>query len=316
MVERQSKEIRTIVASTSSGEQISFPLAIIRGENRGPVVGIIAGLHGGEYCSIDAALRMYSLFNPPELNGEVRIVPVANVPGFMSRTMFVVPQDKKNLAHHFPGRPDGSYSEQLARLIHQEVIDSCDCVIELRGGELVEMMAPYASVQRTEDEKYNTRAKEMAESCGIENVILREIRPPKESEAAYAAAAFSGKLSILIEAGGQGLRSEEDVTLVTSAILNISGHLGMIDHKAPASAVKHTYMDSFIDVVSPAEGMFYCEVEINEEVRKGSVVGIIRNYGDELVSQVHAPEDGIVLGIVTSFGVRQGTTVMGLGRKI
>ena len=160
------KSIKNIISSTPAGEQISFPLAVVKGESPGPTLGIAAGIHGGEYCGIEAAIRIYSLLEPVKISGQICIIPVSNLPGFMSHRMFVVPQDEKKFSQSFPGNISGSYTEKLAALIYREIIEPSDIVIEFRGGELVETMAHYVSIQRKNDKTYNTTAGERQKSLG------------------------------------------------------------------------------------------------------------------------------------------------------
>jgi len=312
---KKGKKFQMITQSTSTGEQISFPLGKILGGHSGPVLGIIAGIHGGEYCGMEAALRLYSMFEASKLNGEVRIVPVANVAGLMSRTMFVSPQDGKKLSRCFPGRMEGPYTEKLAAMLFREVIGSSDFVFEFRGGELVETMAHYVSIQRTGDEAYNKKACELAELFGAKNVILRQNREAGISESAYAAATFAGKVGLLAEAGSQGLRLEEDVNFLVSGVLNIAGHLGMIDRKPGPPPGAYFYMDRFVDVVSPVEGIFDCIVKVDELVESGQKLGTVRNFGGQVIAEITAPERGMILGIVTAAGVIEGATVIGIGAE-
>ena len=305
-IEAGKKQVQNVVASMPSGEQISFPLAIVKGESPGPTLGIIAGADGGEYCGIEAALRIYSLLEPSKLKGEVRIVPVANIPGFMSRTMFVVPQDGKTI--RYPGKIDGSYSERLSALLYRQIMEPSDCVVELHGGELVEAMVPYVRVMLTTDKKYNAKAKKIADVFGVRNVILAKARGTADKSG-------SDKLRIVAGAGSNGLRAEEDVNSLTTGILNIAGYLNMIERQ-PTLPKERIYMDRFVGVFSPCEGIFDYKVNMGDEVEKGSVLGVIRDYGGKVIAEIYAPEDGVILGIVTSYGVRKGSELIGIGPKI
>ena len=109
----EQKQLQIVTGSMETGEQISFPFGRIQGSGPGPVLGIIAGIHGGEYCGIEAAIQLYCRFDPTLLRGEVRIVPVANVAGFLSKTMFISPQDGKKLSRAFPGNMNGTYTEKI-----------------------------------------------------------------------------------------------------------------------------------------------------------------------------------------------------------
>jgi len=310
-----SKKTHKIIESLPNGEQISFPLAVVRGNRDGPTLGIIAGIHGGEFCGVEAALQIYSALDPKELQGEIRIVPVANLSGFMSCTMFCVPQDGKKLSTAFPGASTGSYTEKLASILHRELISKSDYVVEFRGGELVETMATYVSTQRIGDKAHDVKAEQFAKAFGARNLILlRERRETTASESANTSATYSGKLGLLAEAGGQGLREKIDVDFLKDGIFNVLAHLGMLKGRSLPADIEYRYLDSFVDVVSPVEGIFDWKVDVDEVVERGDVVGLVRDFSGATLAEITVPERGVILGIVTAPGVREGTTVIGIGR--
>ncbi len=312
-----NKQVQQCVASTSSGEQIIFSSVHIHGRQPGPSLAVIAGLHGGEYCGIEAAIQVASLLKPEDLVGEIRIVPVANLPGFMSRTMFTIPQDGKKLSSQFPGQMAGTYTQQLAAMLFHKVIAPSELVIELRGGELTENMAHYVSIQRIADGAYNARAKKLVECFGCRNIILRKPRSMlSENESAYCAATFVGKVGVLAEAGGWGLRKEEDVSFLKTGIMNIMSEIGMLNQAVVSSVNNHIYFESFVDVTSPVEGVFKCNVDVDQHVELGTVLGTVRDFAGDLITEIRAPETGVVLGIVTAAGVTEGVTIVGLGRPM
>jgi predicted deacylase len=217
--------------------------------------------------------------------------------------MFVVPQDGKPI--RYPGKSTGSYSERLAALITREIVNPSDCVIELHGGEIVEAMLPYVRVGLSGDKKNDEELKKLADIFGAKYVLLTKSRETSEKSG-------QKKLRIIGGAGSNGLRIKEDVDFLTSGILNIAGYFNMIERQ-PASVQERIYMDRFVGVFSPCEGVFDYQVNMGDEVKKGSVLGVVRDYGGNVIAEIPAPEGGIVLGIVTSYGVRKGSEVMGIG---
>ena len=305
---------RNVSGTAATGEQISFPLSVVTGSRPGPTLGIIAGIHGGEYCGVEAALQIITNIDPDELQGEIRVAPIANFGGFMSRIMFDVPQDGKKLSAVFPGAAAGSYTEKLAAMLDREIISKSDCVLEFRGGELVETMAHYVSTQRTGDGARDKKAKELAEAFGARNIIRRKIREATDAEPVNTYATYSGKLGLLAEAGGQGLREKTDVDFLRNGTENILAFLGMLQGRSLPSGIQYRYFDSFIDIVSPVEGIFDWTVDVDAEVEQGEVIGRVRDFSGAVVSDITAPERGVILGIVTAPGTREGQTVIGIGR--
>lgn len=56
----------------------SWPYVTIAGHEDGPLATIIAGIHGCEYVSIHAAVRLARELDPGEVRGWILIVPIVN----------------------------------------------------------------------------------------------------------------------------------------------------------------------------------------------------------------------------------------------
>src|SRR5919206_948736 len=92
--ERQEGELRSDLPLLQG---LSWPYVAISGAQDGPRTSIVAGVHGCEYVSIRAAMRLGRELDPAEVRGQVLVVPVLNLPTFWERSAFFTPQDGKNL---------------------------------------------------------------------------------------------------------------------------------------------------------------------------------------------------------------------------
>ena len=91
---------------------LALPVTTIHGNRPGPRVLLTAGVHGCEYCSIQAAIELASELDGDVVAGRLTIVPLANTSGFTERLPEIVAEDGKNLNRVFPGRADGSRAER------------------------------------------------------------------------------------------------------------------------------------------------------------------------------------------------------------
>lgn len=57
------------------GTSIAMPLTVINGVALGPTLLVTAGMHGGEYPSIEAAMRFAAELVPAEVSGQVVVIP-------------------------------------------------------------------------------------------------------------------------------------------------------------------------------------------------------------------------------------------------
>ena len=107
------------------------------------MLALVAGTHGMEYMPIIALQRLRAAIDPKTLSGTVIMVHVANMPSFLSRTIYYSPADGKNLNRVFPGKADGTLSERIAEVITREVIARATHVVDIHCGDGNESLRPY-----------------------------------------------------------------------------------------------------------------------------------------------------------------------------
>ena len=76
---------------------VKIPLTIINGDQDGPTLLITAGIHGGEYPGIAAAMELGRDIEPEHVAGCLIMMHPVNIQGFWARREMIVPEDGKNL---------------------------------------------------------------------------------------------------------------------------------------------------------------------------------------------------------------------------
>src|SRR6476469_8851895 len=132
---------------------LSIPVAVVHGAKPGPVLAVVSGAHGTEYASIIAVERLIQQLDPKTISGTVILVPLINVPSFEQKIAHVNPTDAKSMNRWYPGKMDGTQTDRASFLITREVVDKCDHLIDLHGGDLDESLRPYSYWTRTGNEK-------------------------------------------------------------------------------------------------------------------------------------------------------------------
>ena len=84
---------------------VKIPLTIINGDQDGPTLLITAGIHGGEYPGIAAAMELGRDIEPEHVAGCLIMMHPVNIQGFWARREMIVPEDGKNLNRVFPVTP-------------------------------------------------------------------------------------------------------------------------------------------------------------------------------------------------------------------
>ncbi len=276
------------------GTPIEMPVTVVNGSAAGPRVAITAGVHGGEYPGIEAAIRTAAGLEARDVRGTVVIVHIVDVPAFAARSIYVCPLDGKNPNRLFPGAADGTASERLAHTLFTEVIAPSDAYVDLHGGDLNEALVPFTIIVETGNAGVDAQARDLARVYGIPYVVRGRV-----GGGTYAAAAQRNIPAILTEAGGQGLLDEASLAVHLRGLQNVLRHLRVVEG-APEPVGPVTTMARLHWVTSQHTGLFYVEVAPGERVEAGRRIGEIRDYFGRRLAEVRAPASGIVLFTVTT----------------
>src|SRR5439155_11565202 len=138
------KAYGTIEVPAGVDAALSIPVVVAHGAKQGPVLALVSGAHGTEYASIIALEKVIERLDPAALSGTVIIVPLVNVRSFEQKIAHVNPVDNKSMNRFYPGRMDGTQTERASYLITKQVVERCDHLIDLHGGDLDESLRPYS----------------------------------------------------------------------------------------------------------------------------------------------------------------------------
>ena len=94
----RGQKLQTYIPVLDSNTKI--PITIINGQNDGPTLLITAGIHGGEYPGIAAAIEISQAIEPEVISGCLIIIHPVNIRSFWERSAFVTPDDGKNLSNN------------------------------------------------------------------------------------------------------------------------------------------------------------------------------------------------------------------------
>jgi hypothetical protein len=104
----------------------------------------VAGAHGTEYASIIALEKLIQELNPADISGTVIVVPLVNIASFEQKVPHVNPVDGKSMNRFYPGNPNGTQTERASWAMTKQVVEQCDYLIDLHGGDLDESLRPYS----------------------------------------------------------------------------------------------------------------------------------------------------------------------------
>ncbi|MBK8313065.1 MAG: succinylglutamate desuccinylase/aspartoacylase family protein [Acidobacteria bacterium] len=276
---RGQKATGMIMVPAGSDAATSIPVAVIHGARPGPVLALVSGAHGTEYASIIALERLIGLINPAELSGTVIVVPLVNLPSFEQKVPHVNPVDGKSMNRMYPGKMDGTQTDRASFLITKQVVEQCDHLIDLHGGDLDESLRQYSYWTKTGSEKQDRISREMVLAFGLDHIIISADRPkdPMASRYLENTATTRGKPSITVEAGHAGTVEAEDVGALTDGCLSVMRYLKMLP--GSSRAIEHpVWIEKIVTVVSEQTGIFYPLVRRGTYVEQGMKIGYVTDY--------------------------------------
>ena len=293
---------------------LNIPVAVIHGAKPGPVLALVAGSHGTEYASIIALEKLILMLNAAEVSGTVIIVPLINIPSFEQKTVHVNPVDKKNMNRFYPGKIDGTQTERASYLITKQVVEQCDHLIDLHGGDLDESLRPYSYWTKTGNEKQDQTSREMVLAFGLDHIVVSPDRPkdPQASRYLENTATTRAKPSITVEAGYAGTVETDDVNALMNGCLSVMRYLKMMS--GTAATVEHpVWIEKIATVTSEQTGVFYPLVKRGTFVQQGQKIGYVSDYLANVTFEARAPVAGVVLYICAVPSMTKGATIANVG---
>ena len=270
---------------------IRLPATVLHGHGTGKTMLITAGVHAGEYVGIQAAIELSQKLKIEKVNGTIIIIKVMNRPAFEARNGSMGLDDGKNLNREFPGNPDGTEMERLAWAISQELQPAADYYIDLHSGDDYEKLIPYVYYAGAAAGEVVSLSRQMAEQVDVPYMVKSILA----SGGSYNYAASQGIPSILIERGGMGDWTYEEVRSTRRDVRNILCHLGIYqglkDFRTyyPLDVADVRYQDA------EENGLWYPFKKVGDMIQEGDILGEVRDYEGNVKEVSVAEFDGVLL---------------------
>jgi predicted deacylase len=279
------------------GGDVRLPVLAAAGADDGPVLAVLAGVHGDEYEGIRAIPQVFRGFDLAELHGRLIMVPVCNLPAYRTATRSS-PIDGLNLARVFPGDPQGTVTQRIAYVLTEQVIAPANLLIDLHSAGIAYTMPtlvgyPYA------DTPLGRASYDAALAFGCD-VLWGHPPDPNAGGRSISAAEQRGVPWIYTEAAGGGRALAADVMCYTTGVLNVMRHLGMLPGQPVAQQLRCHLLgagntDNPIRV--DTSGYFISHVELLEPVTAGQIIGAVLDFAGQPIEQIKAHVDGRVVMI-------------------
>ncbi len=302
----ERRELEIPVARLFSGDWLSLPVMVLRGERGGPTLWLDAAIHGDELNGMEIIRQVLNFLDDREIVGTLIAVPVVNVFGFVQESRYL--PDRRDLNRSFPGSARGSLSARLAHLFMTEIVQRSDYGIDFHTGSLHRTNLPQIRADLG-----NPEIRRLAEAFQAPLMIrARQIRGSLRSAAGRLA-----KPMIVFE-GGEPMRFHTEVIRAgVEGTQRVLAHLGMIpDFEPPTETVPTFEADGSRWVRAGRSGIFRQSVALGETVSKGQILGRIGGPFPGRSRQVRASIEGVVIGHTNKPLVHQGDALVHIGSGI
>lgn len=282
------------IGELPDGQPMEIPVIIARGAPEGPTLWLNGCVHGNEVCGAFTIHQFMNTLDPKTLAGTVVALPLLNLTAAL-RSQRMSPFEGYNggdLNRCFPGREDGTLTEQMAYAIYAHLREHADYLIDFHTALTADTRwALFANAPG----KVGEGGERMARAFGYRHTLPTPMDILGGS--AMVTAAKDGIPSFIVEAGGIGPAfTEETVTDSVERLRNVLRRLEM----APGKVTDYgplTFFSNFAWVNASRGGLFQPVVKCGDTLEKEQLLGRYYDLHGGLLEEAKSPHPGIVLAI-------------------
>ena len=298
------------IGEMPDGRLMQIPVLLGRGAPPGPTLWLHGCVHGNEACGAFVVHRLFRGLDPAALSGTLVALPILNITAFGARQRMSPFEGYAggDLNRCFPGKVDGTLTEQMAHAIYTELRAHADYFVDLHTAMTADVRwALFANAPA----EVGRKAESMARAFGFTSTLPAPMDILAGS--AMMTAASDGIPSLIVEAGGKGPAfTAALVAEVVERLQNVMRHVGML----PGPVTEHgplTYFSNFAWVRAVRGGLFQRAVRCGERLKIGTVLGHYYDLWGRPTGEALSPHAGIVLAINPGPVMTSGETLVHIG---
>jgi uncharacterized protein len=295
------KEININIARLPSHTQIDTPIYVNRSKEDGPILALMAGMHGDEINGMEIVRRIIENGYHRTKRGTVVCMPIINVYGFLNYSREV--PDGKDINRSFPGSKTGSLASRVAWHMTHDVIPYIDYGVDFHTGGA--MRTNYPQVRCVMADETNVA---LANAFAAPFTIDSPFRPHSLRQTA----AKKNK-NIIVYEGGESVRFDNHaIEEGINGTLRLMKHLGMND-SAPAPTEENKIIWNSSWVRAKTAGLFQPSIKCGDLLEKGQLIGSITDPFGEFRETLKSATKGYVVGINNNPVVNAGDALLHVG---
>ncbi len=304
------KKTEVLHFDIEGGQAIEIPVAIVSGDSQGPEAVITAGIHGGEYGGVFAAIRLFRELSPSDIKGSVKFITVCDTGSFETHGSNLT-ADGANLNRCFPGRPGGGYAQSLAAKILDEIKGS-DYHIDLHSTLPTYVSLPVSSYHRGRSGALNDGSHEIAYYYGLPNIVITETEGRWQDKGTCYASVYEniGIPSALVQTGTAG--GSENVRRHIAGLMNVLRRFGTLKGAAVPVGRPQIY-ESMEWIYAKRSGLYTAAAAVGDKVRRGQMIGFVADCFGTPVEKILSPINGRLLSQLENSAVGKNGYVASVG---
>jgi predicted deacylase len=285
------------------GAFIDVPVFVARGVRPGPTLCVVSGIHGDEVNSVEIARRVFAGVDSQSMSGMLVVLPAVNSYGF--RTMRRNMPDRRDLNRAFPGNINGSVASIVAFEVFSRVILDCSYLIDLHTGSNLRTNLPQVRV-----DSGNAEAVMLAEQFGVGIVVVGQ-----GPDGSLRREAMKHDIpAIVYEAGPPYIFVEPEIERGTQGVKNVMSYLGMTDDPPNTQPTQWLERSRWHRVPHRQGGIYLPTVSLGDTVKPGQLLATLTDPLTDVVHEIHAGEEGIVIGMSLPQVLLSGSALMHIGK--
>jgi len=281
------------------------PLIIVRGIEKGPTLGITAALHGDELNGISTIFKLIEEVNANTLKGNLILVPIANVPGYLMNQRFY--SDNVDLNRIMPGQATGGPGQTYAHAFITKIVTRFDYLLDLHTASHGRVNSLYLRADLDNDE-----CRTLAYLQNPQIIVNKY----DEQGTLRAWANDNGIPAITIEIGNSNAFQHSLIDETLEGILNTLRYLNMIQGDIKDMVTNATVCDRSYWIHSSRGGIIDVFPGLAKNVKKGQVIARVYDVFGQVKEEIVADRSGIVIGKNVRPNCDAGTRVLHLGVSI
>lgn len=298
----QLHRVHVHLIDNSLGVPWRVPVIVVKGKGKGPTLGLTAALHGDELNGISTIFKLIGEVDPKKLSGNLVLVPISNVPGYLSNQRYF--SDSVDLNRIMPGKPVGTTSQLYAHTFTHKIVNRFDYLLDLHTASHGRVNSLYI---RADIDSEEPRTLAFLQNPQI---IVKKF---DEQGTLRGWASDKGIPAITIEIGNSNAFQHTLIDETLEGILNTMRHLGMIEGEVKDMVTDATVCDNSYWIYSTKGGLVDVYPKLADHIKKDQIIAKVYDVFGQVKEEIRSDRNGIVIGKNIRPNCDAGTRIVHLG---